>query len=550
MPNETQVYLDYSATTPLDPEALAELRTIIDDAADATPTDVPGLDRIEQWPASLVHALDSLAFLRRSFRDDPSDRFLEKLRRVTLLEVSEAGRYQGQYRLANLERFFRRLQSALDEQGGDVQAVLRALRSRIAKAAEEDEGMPEGAAEDAVQVLTIHGAKGLEFRHVYLPQLHAFPPPGSWPDSAFDTRRDETKPRQYILFGCPTPGYAEVRQRQRAISTAERVRTLYVAMTRARERLVMTGRWPRTLSAMDKRTDLFLLRKRPGLPESLDEVLAASQTATGRTVEIEGVQWSFPRPAANGPIEARNRSTTANLPGKKVIREQTRALAEDRRQARSTMQRAFSAAASAESAYRLARMQSLENPVEREPGNRNVALAIGESFHRMLEIWNLEASSPDELERLSKAGRDHLFQLVGPTGVDPARQGLDELMRRFARGRLFERWCEIAPHIVGREVPVILPPGEGDNAPVGYISGSIDLLYRDPDTAELVIVDYKTDRVETDEEIAERAAAYRPQEQIYARAVTESLQLDRQPQCQLWFIWPDRLWQYDSGGNR
>ena len=56
-----------------------------------------------------------------------------------------------------------------------MQALLRRLRSDVDSERAIADARPEHAGEDAVQVMTIHGAKGLEFRHCYLVQLHKGP---------------------------------------------------------------------------------------------------------------------------------------------------------------------------------------------------------------------------------------------------------------------------------------------------------------------------------------------------------------------------------------
>jgi len=94
-----------------------------------------------------------------------------------------------------------------------------------------------------------------------------------------------------------------------------------------------------------------------------------------------------------------------------------------------------------------------------------------------------------------------------------------------------------------REVPVLVPPLDPDSGPLGFVTGFIDLLFQDPGTGSWVIVDYKTDRVEEESEIERRAEAYSRQEAVYARAVQASLDLEQPPNTQLWFIWPDVLWE-------
>jgi ATP-dependent exoDNAse (exonuclease V) beta subunit len=90
--------------------------------------------------------------------------------------------------------------------------------------------------------------------------------------------------------------------------------------------------------------------------------------------------------------------------------------------------------------------------------------------------------------------------------------------------------------VLARELPVLLPPGEGEHAPVGAVTGAIDLLYRDPRDGRIVIADYKTDEVATAEEIRERAAVYAPQGEVYARAIREALEMEEEPRFELWFL--------------
>src|SRR5262249_35511120 len=132
-------------------------------AAEVQGQPIPGLERLDGWEASLIHALDVLVALRRSFEGDPAECFVEKLRTLPLLDAVEAARSLGAWRLANLDRFFRELGTALEESGGDPAPVLRGLRRDASRDPDWDEGRAQHPSEDAVQVMTVHGAKGLEF---------------------------------------------------------------------------------------------------------------------------------------------------------------------------------------------------------------------------------------------------------------------------------------------------------------------------------------------------------------------------------------------------
>jgi len=95
---------------------------------------------------------------------------------------------------------------------------------------------------------------------------------------------------------------------------------------------------------------------------------------------------------------------------------------------------------------------------------------------------------------------------------------------------------------------VLIPPGEGDHAPVGAVTGAVDLLYRDPRDGRIVVADYKTDEVRTDEEIAARAAVYALQGAVYLRAVQEALDLEEAPRFEMWFLRVGRVVDWDRGG--
>ena len=70
------------------------------------------------------------------------------------------------------------------------------------------------------------------------------------------------------------------------------------------------------------------------------------------------------------------------------------------------------------------------------------------------------------------------------------------------------------------------------------MSGRIDLIYEDPVTKEVVVVDYKTDDLPDHAACEARAAAYRGQAEIYARALGEGWGLPARPRVELWFLGP------------
>ncbi|HEY4572687.1 MAG TPA: 3'-5' exonuclease, partial [Thermoanaerobaculia bacterium] len=389
------------------PNALAALRKAIEEAARAAPRDVPGIDRVRGWDRNLLATVENLAVLRQSFETEPADVFVERLRRLTLIEATESARYLGPYRLANLERFFRQVLAAMEESGGDATAILRALRRSVAESREAEEGRPKDASEDAVQVLTIHGAKGLDFEHVYLVQLHKAAPLDRGPRTEAGRWEEGF---EYRLFGAPTPGFDRIEAARREVEAAERVRLLYVAMTRAKDRLVLTGLWPERVEPRPwdhVRTTLELLHSREDLPLSLPGLwkeASREESSSWAFPDFAGALWKFPalRPPADLRLAAE--PERPSLPGPEEIAFVSTTLRAERERAVLRMARPFSGAAS-EEAHALLREQQAEQQTEISapkvgPGKgRAAAMAAGGAVHRVLEEWDLAADPRKELGR-------------------------------------------------------------------------------------------------------------------------------------------------------
>lgn len=506
-----------------DPDSVAEISAVIVAAAAATPS-VPGLERIEGWEASLIAAVETLARLRASFSSDPTPVFVERLRTWTLLEATEAARVLGRYRVANLDRLFRTLLEEIDRLGGDPEAILAALRRAVAERREEEEGRLREQVTEAVRVMTIHKAKGLDFDHVYLvnadrtllderlPDTGAAPCGGVW---------------QTVILGAPSPGWRDVTARRRRVAAAELVRTLYVALTRAKRRLVVAGRWDRALSGADAPSHLALLaRREAGVPA----VLALAAPLQGH-----GARW-VPLGAQPGGRDARIAAGDAfDVADRARAERDARALEAAALVARRRMARPYTGAASSE-AHRLLR-EGLADSLEAggsalrarvSSAAMEAATEAGTAVHALLEGLQF---GDDVVARIASWRAVLARTLRGrPEALRRAR----ELVGRLLDAPWPARFTALAGTVLARELPVILPPS-ADEGPAGAVVGAVDLLYRDPATGGLVVADYKTDRVEG-EALTERAAAYRPQLEAYARAVEQALGLDAPPAMELWFL--------------
>ncbi|GIW41659.1 MAG: hypothetical protein KatS3mg076_2236 [Candidatus Binatia bacterium] len=494
---------------------------------------LPELRAAGDWSSRLRDALRRIAALREAFSRDPGDGFVERLRELFLADPLVAARKLGPYRLANALRFFDGLAATLDR-GESVPGFLRGLRTDVRARREAREAAPPVEEEDAVVVSTIHQAKGLGFEHVYLLDL-ARDPRGS---GEGETRAGRSRGRfEYRLFGVPSPGWRDVEDHARELREAEQVRTLYVAMTRAKRRLVLSGRWGdgEGKGSRGKRSHGALLLSRHA--ESVS-VLAERALARGtHVVEHDGVLWVFPslrKETAGLAVPA----TGSGLPGAEAVEAASLALEHRRRAARERANRPYAAGVASDEAEAFRTLFSPGETSEEMPRASDaeaVALAAGTVVHRILEALDAERDLRVQIGELLEGPGPGLEQLVPPRLREDVRRRARELFDRFLSGPLAARWKSMAPRILGREVPILLE-AEGTDGPTRYYSGVIDLLYRD-EKGEVVVADYKTDEISEDE-VEGRVGIYRLQLERYARAVRKAWDLPRLPRCELWFLHP------------
>ncbi|MBI1186940.1 MAG: double-strand break repair helicase AddA [Alphaproteobacteria bacterium] len=131
-----------------------------------------------------------------------------------------------------LEELLGRALSAHQRGAATLDAFLAEVETEQAEVKRE---MEDGG--DAVRVMTIHGAKGLEAPVVILPDTTG-PPRQQGDDQLFITPQG---PVFSASSGDDDPCTAQARTAWRARQDEEHLRLLYVAMTRARDRLIVCG---------------------------------------------------------------------------------------------------------------------------------------------------------------------------------------------------------------------------------------------------------------------------------------------------------------------
>jgi ATP-dependent exoDNAse (exonuclease V) beta subunit len=242
----------------------AERRPIFKGIERTLPPDLPEDDR------RLVRA-----FLQRY------ERLVESSTRLTLellcerilvehdYDLAVLTRRDGQRRYANLRKLARLARSYEELRGPDLEGFIRFVAEQDAAGAPERDAVSEEEGADAVRLLTIHAAKGLEFKVVVVA----------------DAGRERTSSDEILClsdgrFGFKvahpdtgtrvvTSSYQDVKETRDGQEEAERLRLYYVAMTRAMERLIVSGSVDRT-KERDERTPIGWVLDRLQLGEELD----------------------------------------------------------------------------------------------------------------------------------------------------------------------------------------------------------------------------------------------------------------------------------------
>jgi exodeoxyribonuclease V beta subunit len=222
----------------------------------------------------------------------------------------------GERRLTDLRHVAQLLHAEVAAEQLGTTALTAWLGRRIAEAErdvnDEERSRRLESDADAVQVLTIHRAKGLEFGVVYVPFLWepGFEPSGAHPVAFHDPDAGDERRLDVALEG---GDYQRHRRQQTVEERGEDLRLAYVALTRARHRAVIwwAGSWnsrnsslTRLLFARDEDGNVAPeLRSTPSDADAVARFEALAAAAPG-CIAVERsrlglpVAWSPPRPAA------------------------------------------------------------------------------------------------------------------------------------------------------------------------------------------------------------------------------------------------------------
>jgi len=364
--------------------------------------------------------------------------------------------------------------------GGTLRDYLRWVKLQSAEGSRVVETVLPETDDEAVRILTVHGAKGLEFPITVLSGM----------TTELGSRRNgvqvlypEGSDRIAVKLksDLATEEYELAAPIEEQMDEKERLRLLYVAATRARDHLIVSvhrrpNDGPKTAAGLfyDHGWDPNLVTAMAFLSDAPTDAPTTTAFALDAVTLPPFDEWQTELTAAR---------------------------------AHAMRPTAISATRLAELAEseRLAGLQKEPRDIDLPPWQKGrYGSAIGRAVHGVMQSVDLTLDSPPDALVAAQAAAE------GVEGHEPTIKRLCEnalasdVVKRAATRR---HW---------REVYVGVPDEQ-----YGVLEGYIDLLYEDDDG--LVIVDYKTDAWSNEAELDEKVERYAVQLDAYADAVSEAV---------------------------
>ena len=533
----------------------------------------PTVERGE-WPEDMPPAdarrlqrfRDILAGLRREAPLLPLDSLIDRAISAFDYDLATLRRRGGERRMANIRKLMRLAREYEEHDGRDLRGFLDFAEERTVR--DEREGMAAVRVEghDGVRLMTVHAAKGLQFPVVAVADLGRGLGIGGRPGDLVIGRVDEAagaahdggagRDRPRARFGMRLAIAAaeslrlwelvELCEEEQAAEIEEACRLVYVGVSRAEERLIMSG----IFRSSDLEASRPLRASHSALKLLLPALSGRGWSGGDGEVELDpptpidgiGAAGARPRiavrtqsPSAERAAELRRRvpwpaaTTDGDRDGTPSGHE---ALVGRRRPPGAVGHLSYSALADysgcgyrfyVERVIGLRAPASLErsregkvagDPARPTPemdelvdpalGARERSVAIGSAVHVALERSARRSwERPDDAE---------LWALLGAEGLSDDREALGRLrallggwLESALRARLGVAGVRLRP-----EVPFLL------GLAGTVVRGKIDLLAETPEGP--LVVDYKTDAL-NGADPAELAARYRTQRDLYALAV-------------------------------
>ena len=434
----------------------------------------------------LANAFETLRSLHAIRNTSPISFVLTELFVRTQALQIYAMKPHGEQRVANLLKVIEMGRRLADVETASFGSLVRMLAQM------EDTGQAEGespvaeADEDFVQLLTFHKAKGLEYPVIFLANLGSR---GSRSDSfVFDRRLHRLDLN--LGKGITTAHWEAAIEEKKDREDHEARRLFYVAMTRARDLLVVPAYW----------------WARPG--DGLLRYLRAIYPPDAQGGVECDERLRIPTEAFAIDEEAHDHFLVKTVVEDDMPPEAT-AFWKHRRDWWATLRERAPTLNAGRRIVTASELVGADTHIKKPTASRDEAggKEIGTLVHDVLEVADFR--NPGDLQAPAVA-------LARDRDLSPAdiRSAVELVERALALPLIAERAAKAQE--VYREVPFTVEDGGT------LLEGRVDLIFLEDDGA--VIVDYKTDRI-SENGIPARVAHYRPQAELYARAMGKVLDL-------------------------
>jgi len=443
----------------------------------------------------------------------PLERLCEEIVSAHDYDLAVLAQWDGRRRYANLRKLMRLARSYEELRGPDIEGFVRFIRDQQAVGASQLEAVSEEEGANAVRLLTIHAAKGLEFKIVIVADAGR--------DMVGAPSADEILVRPDGSFGFrvidPKSGkkrgvfsYEEVREAEKREDRAERLRLYYVAMTRAIDRLIVSGAIDPD-RPQDRETPIGWVLARLRAEDQIE-------AAAGAPVELERGEARFvltvhrwaPVPeeepttveSGEGQLALFDELPTAPIPRGYRLPELAPLPVPPLHKVRRLSYSALALFERCSYRYYAERVAGLREERGTMPGagaGGLKATEVGDAVHRLLELVDLARPGQPDSE---------IVRSWYPTVGDEELARIDAFVASYCESDLAARIATLEG--AQPERPFAF---EHDGV---LLHGRLDVLWRDGPRA--LVLDYKTNTLAegTPEEIVE--ADYRLQRLVYALA--------------------------------
>jgi ATP-dependent exoDNAse (exonuclease V) beta subunit len=384
---------------------------------------------------------------------------------------------QGEQVAANLLKVIDQSRAFVDAGGAGLRGFVRWLKDNIAHTSDETDAPISEETDDVVRIVTIHASKGLEFPVVVFANMNTIRADRTKTIGDRRSRRLEIKLGKKD-DGFRTPGFDDAHDLEHRHDEAEEQRLLYVAATRAKDRLVIpffsTGERPRK----EKKSLIDWLRAAHAHDEPTLDASALPPITADPPI------WQRPLDAAN-PQEI----------------EHVREVRAEWRSSHTSL------IARAATPLDVRTASALKDGVEHLPPSddsvrRGRAVDFGSAVHALLE--RIDLRRPQLVESMSTA-------IAAEFGMPERQADIARVATNALESNLIAR--ALRSQRVLREAPFVAPLPSADGS--GVTEGRVDLLF--VEDGGIVVVDFKTDAVRA-ADVDARTAEYRGQALIYAWA--------------------------------